>query len=213
MSRHVDTGARSRRRKALLAAGAVLGVGATATLAAWSDDIWVAGTFNTSDFNVQARVNPAGGWTEYATAQAAGDLNFSVAAESLSPGEAVFAPLQLRVDPITNDFDAKISLAEVPIRPAAGANQAFFDQLRVTIFNITPTGCNQSETDAGAPVIKPLAALDLQSGFTDPVISKDAVSYDMCFKVEFLDSINNDNANGGNLETLRWRFHAESVEP
>lgn len=35
-------------RKALIAGCAVLGIGATATLAAWSDDTWVSGLFNTN---------------------------------------------------------------------------------------------------------------------------------------------------------------------
>ncbi|MFN3340157.1 MAG: SipW-dependent-type signal peptide-containing protein, partial [Dietzia sp.] len=38
---------RARKRKALLAGGVVLGLGAAVTLAAWSDDVFANGIFNT----------------------------------------------------------------------------------------------------------------------------------------------------------------------
>ena len=51
-------------RKALLAGGAVLGIGASVTLAAWSDDSWVSGVFNTKKtggrglFTIQTALAP-----------------------------------------------------------------------------------------------------------------------------------------------------------
>ena len=58
MSRHRSTGERGRRARiwrALLAGGLVLGVGATATLAAWNDSEVATGSFAASVFDTESQ--------------------------------------------------------------------------------------------------------------------------------------------------------------
>ena len=88
---------RSRKRKALLAGGVVLGLGAVATLAAFSDDVFGSGEFNTGDFNIEGSADGTA-WDEYETAGDAAELTFQLNAEQMSPGQTVYAPFQIRVD-------------------------------------------------------------------------------------------------------------------
>ncbi|ATD70493.1 MULTISPECIES: SipW-dependent-type signal peptide-containing protein [Gordonia] len=75
---------KNRKRKAILASGAVLGIGAVVTLAAWNDTVFSNGTFGIGDtaWNVQGSVNGTD-FLEYET----------------SPGGTVAFPVELGVDP------------------------------------------------------------------------------------------------------------------
>lgn len=88
---------RTRKRKALLAGGLVLGLGAAATLAAFSDDVFSSGSFNTGDFNIQGSANGTD-YDEYSTAGDAADLTFELDALQMSPGQTVYAPFDIRID-------------------------------------------------------------------------------------------------------------------
>lgn len=101
---------RKRKRKALLAGGLVLGLGAAATLAAFSDDVFGSGSFNTGDFNIEGSADGTG-YAEHSTAGDAADLTFALNALQMSPGQTVYAPFSIRIDDdstldgeITHDF-------------------------------------------------------------------------------------------------------------
>lgn len=87
--------ARSGRVRAILAAGLVLGVGATVTLAAWNDSEFVTGTFQAGSFNMQGSTDGAA-YSDHASAPGAA-LGFSVNAANLSPGDVVYAPYAVRL--------------------------------------------------------------------------------------------------------------------
>ncbi|WP_170931988.1 SipW-dependent-type signal peptide-containing protein [Brachybacterium massiliense] len=85
------------RLRALLASGLVLGAGATTTLAAWTDQVFVEGQFAASTFVVEA--NPSqpydgagGSWAAYA--EEAAVLQFE--ATEMTPGSTRYASLALR---------------------------------------------------------------------------------------------------------------------
>lgn len=102
---------RKRRRKALLAGGVVLGLGAAVTLAAWSDDVFADGTFDTGGFELQGSTNGddffdydgpgpgtgAGGATNPESAS----LSFNLDALKMTPSQTVYAPLTIRTSPDT----------------------------------------------------------------------------------------------------------------
>lgn len=88
---------RKRKRKALLAGGLVLGLGAAATLAAFSDDVFGSGSFNTGDFNIEGSADGTT-YAEHATAGDAADLTFELDALQMSPGQTVYAPFDIRID-------------------------------------------------------------------------------------------------------------------
>lgn len=103
--------ARSRqgRKIAALSAGLlVIGVGATYTLASWTDSEWVWGGaegeagIGTSEFNVQQNTtlpfadgDDDENWVDRAS-NPGDELTFSTGALSLTPGDTIYAPVSLR---------------------------------------------------------------------------------------------------------------------
>src|SRR5690606_23874046 len=58
----------SRKVRALLAGGVVLGIGAAATLAAWNDSEYAGATFTAGSFNLEGAVDGAdGSYTDHAS--------------------------------------------------------------------------------------------------------------------------------------------------
>lgn len=212
MSHHfpVDLQARGRKRKALLAGGVVLGLGATMTLAAWTDDVWVNGAFSAGKFNVQGNTG-VGGWQDYDSAPGGG-LVFSTAPTAMTPNDAVYAPLNLRVDPIANSYDAAITLRTAPTGPAVStnANNALFTNLTVTLYTVAPGSCSEAGTSGVTPIVnqQPLPTTVTAS----PIFTllKNSTEQGVCFKFQ-LKSDAPATVRGGTTGVLEWRFHAESV--
>lgn len=88
---------RSRKIKALLAGGLVLGLGAAVTLAAWTDNEWATATFTSGHFNL---VGSADGlnFSDHPTTGAPATLSFSTGFNNLSPNTTVAALYALRLD-------------------------------------------------------------------------------------------------------------------
>lgn len=95
---------RNRKRKALLAGGVVFGLGAAATLAAFTDDVFAAGTFSSSKFFIQgssAAAYPAANdpsFKDYPDPSGAAGTGFAslTFASTMAPGDTVYAPFTLR---------------------------------------------------------------------------------------------------------------------
>lgn len=107
--------AKRHRVRALLAGGVVLGLGATVTLAAWSDDIWVNGQFRAGQFNVQGSPSTSSThtWAEYPTQAGAAPLQFSAAIPTIvSPGTSYYAPFSLAIDSTRADFSGEVRITE-----------------------------------------------------------------------------------------------------
>jgi predicted ribosomally synthesized peptide with SipW-like signal peptide len=128
-----DTSEATTGRKktfALLAGGLVLGLGATATLAAWNDSEWVfggnaAGTgpgVGTSTFEVEQDASLVYTGASFAQFEEnPGDaLIFGAAALALSPGDSVYAPVALRT--VTPSLAGDVTLL-----PAVDADSAALD--------------------------------------------------------------------------------------
>lgn len=203
-----DRVGRSRRGRALLAGGAVLGLGAVATLAAWSDEAWVVSSFITTPFSIEAAVDPAGtAWTEYAEPPGGG-LDFTFQPSAMTPGEPVFAPMGLRIS--TGETDALVSIESAPTNSGLTGNDAnFFNKLALTLHrNVDPTDCSLGNTSAG----------DVVAGFDDVPLStlgediailpvdKSAVRF--CFEVELALDAGLSERNG-TTGTMIWTFHAD----
>lgn len=97
---------RSAKVKAMIAGGAVLGLGATVTLAAWTDTEWVfAGNaagdgpgLGTSSFEVEQNTTNPYAEATYVQDETnpGGALSFGGTALTLTPGDSVYAPVALR---------------------------------------------------------------------------------------------------------------------
>ncbi|PJJ55632.1 SipW-dependent-type signal peptide-containing protein [Compostimonas suwonensis] len=108
MSAHIRGGEKAGRKKAfaIMAGGLVLGLGVTATLAAWTDTEWIFGGnaagdgpgVGTSTFEVEQNTSSPYVATAFDQFEAnPGDtMIFGVDALALSPGDAVYAPVALR---------------------------------------------------------------------------------------------------------------------
>lgn len=204
---------RSRKRKAILAGGIVLGLGASMTLAAWTDDVWVSSSFSAGRFNVQGAVDLAGtAWGEYNTSGGAGPLIFTVPVTAMSPGDSVFAPLNLRVDPTKNSYDAAITLPTAPSAPATGdANKAFFGALKVTLYNVTPSNCSSTGTSLATP-LSGFNGVALGTTTTSPLLTlnKNSTPQGICFKIS-LPAGAPMTVQGGTTGALSWNFNATST--
>jgi predicted ribosomally synthesized peptide with SipW-like signal peptide len=175
MSRSAETTSTTRRKKtfALLAGGLVLGLGATATLAAWNDSEWVfggnaAGTgpgVGTSTFEVeQNTASPyvAAGFAQFETNP--GDaLIFGLDALALTPGDAVYAPVALRTvdESIAGDLTLQAAVpatttgfaSATPVNDPDGVLMAALD-LRVSVLADEAVACDADAfTEAGAVTI------------------------------------------------------------
>lgn len=126
---------RARKRKALLASGAVLGIGASVTLAGWSDDSWVSGLFNTETptagdtFTIQTALAPDAfveqiehtlqtdqndRYDDSAARmlQRSAEQNATFTpAVTLTPGQTTYLPLYVRTSPDT-ESDAIVSVSQ-----------------------------------------------------------------------------------------------------
>lgn len=80
---------RLRKVRALLAAGLVFGIGASATLAAWTDTEYSSAEFTAGVFAIEASVD--GAWNNTAK------MTFN--AQSMYPGTIVYAPAFIRTSP------------------------------------------------------------------------------------------------------------------
>ncbi|WP_042437889.1 SipW-dependent-type signal peptide-containing protein [Sanguibacter keddieii] len=155
---------RSSKVKAVLAGGAVLGLGATVTLAAWTDTEWVfAGNaagdgpgLGTSSFEVEQNTTNPYAEATYVQDETnpGGALAFGVSALSLTPGDAVYAPVALRT------VEGSIA-GSVTLQPAVAADGitttdpggALYGALTVRVaVSPTNTVCNAAAFTTGTIV-------------------------------------------------------------
>lgn len=81
---------RSRRIRAVLAGGLVLGVGAAMTLAAWNDSEYTTATFTSGRFDIVGATDGVT-FSSHASAGAAATLSFVVAPTAMFPGTTTYA--------------------------------------------------------------------------------------------------------------------------
>lgn len=114
---------RSRRIRALLSGGLVLGVGVSVTMAAWTDTEVASGAFGTSVFGTQSSVDAGSQWADNTTTAAV--LNFGLG--GFSPTVSKYATLQIRTVP--NSVSGKAAIGAVQLDGATDLR----DALRVRV--------------------------------------------------------------------------------
>ena len=184
---------------ALLAGGIVLGVGATATLASWTDSEWVfAGTgtggpgVGTSVFEVQQDAsNPATGTFDDFETNPGDALSFGVGALALSPGQTVYAPVALRTTTAsiagTLGLSAAVAATGVTATspavldaPGAGLWNAL--TLQVVVSDSTYT-CNLAAMSAQTEVIAAGSALNAAGTVTRSLSAASGNTQYYCFAI------------------------------
>ncbi len=135
----------SRKTKAILAAGLVLGVGAAVTLAAWNDSEFAQGTFTAGTFNLVGSTDGTT-FTDHATVGTAATLGFTVNASTLSPGAVTAAPFAVELAAnTTNDAIVTISNAAT----TGTVTQLTYELLQTTTFGCTPATTGTDLVPAG----------------------------------------------------------------
>lgn len=198
------TKTRSRKFKAILAGGIVLGVGAAVTLAAWTDDEWAEGVFGAGSFNVQGSTDGTT-FADHESADGAAALTFDLdGGGNMSPGDTVAAPFVLRLDGPTS-YDATVSLES-----AAGDGDNA-EALSYAIVQVASAGdCSADAT--GTSIVPKGTALDSTTGAADFNLTAgaDTATGDpvtLCFQVTAGDSLEQ-----GQNTTAQWQFTATSAE-
>lgn len=130
-------GMRSRRTRAILAGGLVLGIGAAVTLAAWNDSEFATGTFSAGRFNLVGSTNGTT-FTDHATAGTAAPLTFSVPAAAMSPGSVTYAPFAVQLDATTTN--------SAVVTVSAGGTTGTVTQLTYELLQTTTFGCTSATT-------------------------------------------------------------------
>ncbi|MFL0580114.1 SipW-dependent-type signal peptide-containing protein [Dietzia sp. 179-F 9C3 NHS] len=179
---------KSRKSRALLAGGVVLGIGASMTLAAWSDSEWASGSFSTGGFTFQGSLDGQN-FAEHATEDKAASMTFVTNPEALKPGDSVTASYWVQ----TNGPVATVKLQQ----PKIENSNALVDALQVEVFK----GDCTSGTSAKSGPLKSIGEIDLGD------VGGTAVQ--TCFKVTLPNTYN--VADELSTGAVAWEFQAKTA--
>lgn len=118
-------GIKSRKIRALLAGGLVLGLGATVTLALWTDQVDVTGDFGAGGFVLEAGVGGSD-WSDSAVAA------FTASGDQIEPEKVYYKEVHIRVkadNALPNGTDVELSAA---ITGATSPEGAFENNAHMT---------------------------------------------------------------------------------
>lgn len=204
---------RSRKARAMLAGGLVLGVGAAITLAAWSDSEFATGTFTAGTFNLQGSTTSAtAGFSDHASAGGAAALTFTAPFSNLSPGQTVYSPFWVRLAANTTS-PATLDLVSVTSTDTApGTNSA---NLAYSVYAIGATATCDATVTSGTPVVMgsgtTLATNAAVAGATPSLgngtpVSNPGTATQLCFVVTAGQGL----VQGGSTSST-WQFTATST--
>jgi len=136
---------RTRRVRAVLAAGLVLGIGTAATLAAWTDTENATGSFGASIFGTESE-SAATPWGSHTSSPGA-SLTFNAAA--MSPGNSYYAWMNVRTTTNSN-VGGTVTLTGA-LGSGAVAPALQYRAVRITA-PASATTCNSGAFATGTPV-------------------------------------------------------------
>lgn len=192
----------SKRVKAILAGGLVLGVGAAVTLAAWNDSEFASGSFSSGTFDMVGSADGTS-FTSHAASPGA-PLTFSAGFNNLSPNTTVAAPFVVHLTPATTS-DAVVSLFSATGSGTAAANLSY-GVIRVA----SVAACTPAAT--GTTVVPALTTMSSVTGATSfPLVKStdnvlDGANVVLCIQVTAASGLaQNTTATG------IWQFQAVST--
>lgn len=190
----------SRRVRAVLAGGLVLGIGAAATLAAWNDSEFGAASFTAGRFDI---VGAADGTTfsSHATVGAAATLNFQLAPTAMAPGTTTYALFSVRT--------ANPSVAgTVQLTAGTPGGTGLATYLTYGVRTIAGTTCNGTTYPAGTSVVTDGSALTAGGASTQTVTANGASQVNYCIAVTLPTTA--PNAAQGLTMSQTWQFQGTS---
>jgi predicted ribosomally synthesized peptide with SipW-like signal peptide len=203
----VDTtrprGLRSKKVRALLAGGLVLGIGGAITLAAWNDSEFAQGTFTAGTFNMQGSTDGTT-YADHATVGAPATLAFTLNPTLLAPGDVVPAPFAVRL--AANTTNNAVVTIPTPTTTSGTVTNLTYTLLQTSTFSCAADTTGTVLVPAGTAVItvpdSPSPTFNLAMG--TPTSTAGAPVF-LCFKVTAGALIAQ-----GQTGTVTWRFAAES---
>ena len=210
MSRHSHprqhaTG-RFTRLRVVLAAGLVLGVGATVTLASWNDSETSTAAFTAGQFDI---VGSTDGTTfaQHATAATAAGLTFSAPVTAMSPGSTAYS--LFRVKTLAGSVAGTLGLTAAA--PNATSGTGLGAALTYGVKTIAGTTCDAAAYAAGTAVVAAGSPVTTgqAAGSTVAVTANGAAPVNYCFAVTLPQTAGNEVQ--GKTGTLAWTFTATSA--
>lgn len=143
-----DRSRNQRKRRAILASGLVLGVGAVITLAAWNDSVWGDSMFGTgsNSWNVQGTTDGGTTWQEFETQADAGHMSFSLGHLDLTPGESTHALFGL------HETDGNLGATVVVAPPVVDTANTLGQKLNVRIVSLGDTDPGSYDGTGGTEI-------------------------------------------------------------
>lgn len=182
----------SKKFKAILAGGLVLGIGAAVTMASWTDEEWASASFSSGEFVLESSTDGETfkSHTQVGDGQSS-QLQFDLDTEDLGPGQKLAAPFALRLaDETTHDAVVKMS------GPASDEMGLTYDLEHVDSFDKCTTA-TQGTTQGTA------VGFDLEAG-EDTSAGEAEI---LCFHVEASQDLKQDQS-----ASPTWTFHASLPE-
>ncbi|MEO8094387.1 MAG: SipW-dependent-type signal peptide-containing protein [Pseudolysinimonas sp.] len=187
----------SRRVKAILAGGLVLGLGAAVTLAAWNDSEFALGSFAAGTFGLEGSATDGSTFAEHAAVGSPVGLTFN--GTGMSPDQTLYAPFAVRLSG-GSTLDGTVTVTNADSSgPLTG--------LSYTVIMPSAWGCDSGTT--GTSLI-PTTALGTVPGSTTFAITHGAGSTPgtpiyLCFAVTSSSTLVQ-----GSTNTVTWQFDAQS---
>lgn len=197
-------GGRFTRLRALLAGALVLGVGATLTLASWTDTEVARGSFAASTFGIEGSTNGTA-YAEHPSASAPAELSFAVSPTAMSPGTTVYARYLVRTTQATNVAGtAQLSAATV-----SGSGLGTYLTYGVRVIAASAE-CTQATYTGSSTVVVPAgSALTTGAAGTQALATGGGSPVAYCFAVTL--PTGTSNAAQGLTATATWTITATSA--
>lgn len=148
---------RSRRVKALLATGLVLGVSATVTLASWNATQQAGVTITAGQFGIEGSLGSSGTWN--APTGDPAELEFSAPVDNMTPNDVTYAGFGLRLNKQTTS-DATFTLGD-----ATTGGEKNYDY---AVYTTADSTCSEQAVQSGTLVRSGVVGADV-TGLSDPL--------------------------------------------
>lgn len=198
-------GTASRRLRAVLAGGLVLGVGAAVTLAAWNDSEYATGSFSASVFNTESSID-RDTWAHNTNPPVA---TFT-AVSGMSPTVSAYSSFNIRTTSATN-VAGTVSLTNLARTTTAGSLTEVLEY-RIARLATATTACNATTIAAGTWVAGGASSyVAATAAVPAPVSSALAAGGgEVRFCIDVRIAAGAANSYQGATGTLTWTFTATS---
>lgn len=213
-----DLAGRSRKRRALLAGGVVLGIGAVGTMAAWSGDAWVSATFSLADVvDIQSGAELTGTFEDHDSQNA---LEMFSSPLSLIPGQTDHAHFFIQTTSVSTA--ATVLMAPAGDTPAPGTSESalwtsFIEYQTRVVDAAEHSDCSADVFDAtpqGEVLVPAGSGLDYTPTQTFDLLPRGDSTMMVCFQFTLRSSAAtaDPSVNGTTIEPV-WTFTGETPSP